>query len=496
MAMVDTNPSVESDGPETQKTGPGLFAVLLRKIKHIPRAIRHPRSFIKRQSFLRPLLPVFRFLEHLVRSVLVPFRTVPFLICYLWLRWFGRHRITNGDKHCTDRRIVMLVCTNLEVDPRVRREAEALAAGGFYVTIICTAWGSDVDECESLDWGANIAFKILPMHSSRFICSYPYLYSRMLYNAAVAEDAWAYHAHDLDMSFIVMLAAAQKKVACVCDFHEWYSQNVSYDPWTERFRPHHFFKRILYEHVEYLAIHYSSRVVTVCQSIRERLESVYQSPKAIRVVRNIPELAGQADEPLFDLRRELNIPEDQRIVLYQGGMGQSRNLEPVIEAMKYVANAVFVIRGPGHEMYATHYDNIARKCGVSDRVFCLPPVPHARVVTEAKSADVGLWTLLSNVGLNFKLALPNKVFEYLAAGLPILAADLPEVRALIDQYDVGLCFSPDDPECIAHCINQIVEDGSFFQRCRENIGPAMSDLRADEEWNKLVDLYQTLPETR
>jgi glycosyltransferase involved in cell wall biosynthesis len=119
-------------------------------------------------------------------------------------------------------------------------------------------------------------------------------------------------------------------------------------------------------------------------------------------------------------------------------------------------------------------------------------VPAARVVAEARAADVGLWTLLANVGLNFKLALPNKVFEYLAAGVPLLAADLPEVRALVADYGVGACFDPDDPRSIAAGIERFVADPGFLADCRANITRAMKDLRADQEWNRLVELYRQL----
>jgi glycosyltransferase involved in cell wall biosynthesis len=127
-------------------------------------------------------------------------------------------------------------------------------------------------------------------------------------------------------------------------------------------------------------------------------------------------------------------------------------------------------------------------------VFCLPAVPSTRVVVEARAADAGIWTLLSNVGLNFKLALPNKVFEYVAAGVPLLAADLPEVRRIVDAYQVGLCFDPDDPRDIADCMNRLVTDPGFLGRCRANLKKAQQELCGEKEWGKLVELYRTLGE--
>jgi glycosyltransferase involved in cell wall biosynthesis len=192
------------------------------------------------------------------------------------------------------------------------------------------------------------------------------------------------------------------------------------------------------------------------------------------------------------LRKELGIPPDKRIVLYQGGLGPSRNLEPVIEAMAKVPHAVFVMRGPGYEFWAKHYDRLARRCNVRDKVFCLPPVASTRVVAEARAADIGLWTLLANVGLNFAYALPNKVFEYMAAGVPLVAADLPEVRKIVRGYRIGVCFDPVCPTSIADAINRLADSAALREECRRNITGAVRDLRADQEWNKLVDLYRNL----
>jgi glycosyltransferase involved in cell wall biosynthesis len=113
-------------------------------------------------------------------------------------------------------------------------------------------------------------------------------------------------------------------------------------------------------------------------------------------------------------------------------------------------------------------------------------------VEAASAGDIGLWTLLANVGLNFRYALGNKIFEYLAAGLPLLVADLPEARRLVEHYQVGLCFDPDSPASIAIAIKRMVEDDNFREACRANIPRALHTLRAEQEWDKLVHVYRGL----
>jgi glycosyltransferase involved in cell wall biosynthesis len=388
------------------------------------------------------------------------------------------------------------VVTVLTQDPRVQRAARVLAASGFAVTIICPAWWrAQQGEQVTLDWGPGIQFRILPQRTSRFAAYFPYVFSFTMLRAAVREEVWAYHAHDLTTALLGLTAAALKRAACVCDFHEWYSENVTYHTRSQSYRPHPPFKRWLFQVYERLALHTATAVITVSESIGERLEKRYQAPRPVHIVRNIPLLYqsnNAAAAEYEDLRATLGIAAEQRIVLYQGGLGPSRNLEPVIRAMASVRGAVLVIRGPGHEVYGPAYQGLAQRVGAGDRVYCLAPVPSERVVEEAKAADIGLWTLLANVGLNFYLALGNKLFEYLAAGLPLLVADLPEARRLIERYRIGMCFDPDSPTSIAAAINRMAENDHFWEACKANIPLALEDMRADREWEKVVHLYRGL----
>jgi glycosyltransferase involved in cell wall biosynthesis len=164
--------------------------------------------------------------------------------------------------------------------------------------------------------------------------------------------------------------------------------------------------------------------------------------------------------------------------------------------MVHVPGAVLVIRGPEHEVYGPAYHALARRVGVSERVYCVGPVPSARVVEAARAGDIGLWTLLANVGLNFHYALGNKIFEYLAAGLPLLVADLPEARRLVQRYQVGLCFDPDSPASIAAVINRMVHEHGFWETCQAHIPLALQAMQADQEWARLVDVYRKLMRPR
>ena len=414
-----------------------------------------------------------------------------------WLKRHGQRRIPTSAPAKTNPLIVMLAYANLPVDPRIEREARSLAAAGYRVKVLCPSWKTPREGPARIpDWGPNVTFAVLSRRGAIYSHSFPWIYNPVLLHAALAEtDAWAFHAHDLDSALAGLVAAATRGVPCICDFHEWYSENISYDRRRNTYLPHSWLKRRVFQAMERLAIQSASRVITVCDSIAQALEKQYEAPRSIAVIRNIPiiDSPGALSAPTIDVRAQLGLPPEVKVLLYQGGVGPSRALEPVIQAMALVRNAVFVIRGPGIETYGPVYLDLAKRAGAEGRVFCLPAVPSARCVAEAKAADMGLCTLLSNC-LNFTMALPNKVFEYLAAGLPLACPGYPEIRKIVETYEVGVCFDPTDPISIATAINRLAEDDELLNRCRANIAAALQDLRADREWAKLTALYQQLTE--
>lgn len=418
----------------------------------------------------------------------VVFASLLLIFAFGWLRLIGRKRIPATAPEREDRLVVMLVISNLTIDPRVEREARTLAANGFRVKVICPQWDPPAPPP---DWGPRIAFEILSRRAGYYAILFPYVLGWRMWRAAARQDGWVYHAHDLNTALPALLAAAGRRVPCICDFHEWFSENVDYDAKTRTHRPHAGWKRRLYRLVERMALHHATAVITVCQSIAELLEREFQAPRKVHVIRNIPILSAATDPPTIDLRAQLGISPAQKVVMYQGGLGATRYLEPIVEAMAQVDNAVLVIRGPAIERHAPHYLAVAREAGAAGRVFCVPGVPANAVVREAAAADIGVWSLLANVGLNFRLALPNKIFEYLAAGIPVLAADLPEAAKIVNRYGVGACFDPTNPKSIAAALRRLAEP-IFYEGCKARIPAALADLRADKEWAKLVKIYSQL----
>ena len=391
--------------------------------------------------------------------------------------------------------ILMIVYSDLRIDPRVRREARALADAGFRVRIVYPDAMSLGGEKVRLDFGPGVEFRPLPITAASYIVRFPHVLGHEFVDAICEERPFAIHAHDLSTALVGLTAAGRLKVPCICDFHEWYSENVSWDHESKTHIPHPRPVRSAYRWTERLAMARATAVITVCESIAGELEGNYAFGfRRVHLIRNIPSSRRTPSRTYAPIREQLGISPDKMVVLWQGGTGPTRLLEPVIESLAYYDRFVLVIRGPSLDRFGDDYRALASRLRVSDRLILCPPVPSDDVIEAAHGADCGVWTL-PNLCKNFSYALPNKIFEYLFAGVPLLVANYPEVRRLIEQYNVGLLFDPYDPPSIAASIRRLNEEPGLANALRARIRAAVADLDADREWAKLVTLYDTLART-
>ena len=170
------------------------------------------------------------------------------------------------------------------------------------------------------------------------------------------------------------------------------------------------------------------------------------------VVRNIP--SACAPSPRGAAART-GPPE----VVYAGGLLRGRGLEQSIDALALVAGVKLALIGPGRPAYLTDLRERAVHAGVAERVEFRAPVPPGELVDALAGADLGL-SLIQPVCLSYELTLPNKVFEYIAAGLPVLVSDLPVMAAFVAEHRVGEVVAPGDPVAIAAAIERLTAPGA------------------------------------
>ena len=197
--------------------------------------------------------------------------------------------------------------------------------------------------------------------------------------------------------------------------------------------------------VESRSIRHADAVLTVGDAIADALEDAYSIPRPT-VLYNAPDGLEAGDRTV--LARELSLPDDDRmVVLYQGLFREGRGLPALVEAARRVEDVRLVLIGEG--------DLEVDASGLGDRLVMSPFVPPDRLATLTPGADLGT-CLIEPLTESLRLSLPNKLFEYLAAGVPVLASPLPEIEAVVGQ-GVGVLADPSDPDAVARALRRALD---------------------------------------
>jgi glycosyltransferase involved in cell wall biosynthesis len=215
--------------------------------------------------------------------------------------------------------------------------------------------------------------------------------------------------------------------------------------------------------------------------------------RQVDVVLNCPEPAEL--RPSNRIREELELPETDRIVLYQGMMNAGRGLPELVQAARgFPERAQLVMLGGG--VLEPALRRAVLETGLGDRVKLAGVVPQGQLHEWTASADLGV-LVLEPINLSKKLALANKVFQYMAAAIPVLATDLPENRRIIEQCECGWLVSNTRSEALAEQIGTILGDPDEMRRRGEN-GRRWFEDRYNwsvESKHLIASLRKVLPET-
>lgn len=183
---------------------------------------------------------------------------------------------------------------------------------------------------------------------------------------------------------------------------------------------------------------------TVCQSIAEEYNKKYGI--AMKVVRNIP-FASQVAPPHKPIESD-----GRKIILYQGAVNIGRGIEWVMDAMPYLDDFVFYIVGDGDIL--SELKQKAKEQCMEDRVVFTGRVPFEDLPAYTACADIGV-NLLENRGLNYYYSLPNRIFDFIRNNIPILANNFPEIKRIVEQYDLGILVDETTPEYLAEKIKEL-----------------------------------------
>jgi len=307
-------------------------------------------------------------------------------------------------------------------------------------------------------------------------------FSRLAPHYAAAMKADVYHAHDLNNLQSAALAALINDSRLVYDAHELFPEINN--RWVR-------LKKRYWTKVERRLLPKCDAASTVNEFIADEMASRYRVPPPT-VIYNAtnPPLGFDAANPPNHLREALGLERETRIALFQGWMAEGRGLENLVLAAKHLpANIVIVMLGFGD--YRSKLEQMARTAGLTARVLFLDAVPQDKLVEYCASADVGLIPYQA-VDLNNFYSSPNKLFDYIVAGLPIIANDLPFLRKMVVGHGLGLTAELHDAASYASAISLLLGNERLLRETRANLLEAAKVYNWDEEGKKVVAMYERI----
>jgi glycosyltransferase involved in cell wall biosynthesis len=388
-------------------------------------------------------------------------------------------------------RIGLISDSGIANDPRVRRQGDALSAAGF--DVVAVGQGSDVvrqpawpiaaiGPMPELPSGLGrklrrladaLVQRVRPRHVFDVYWRLNQRY-RALYALARRQDVDLWIANDWNTLPIVLRLQRETGVPFGYDTHELamdeYSQHLH---WRLTTRP-------IIMGVEREGIAKAAFVSCVSEGIARRLQQAYALPAPPVLVRNTPPYQQSP------LRKTGDKAGEQIRVLYHGVVSPGRALEECIASVaEWRPVFSLTIRGPADPAYLASLKRIAAEAGVADRVTFAPPVAMTELVAEARGFDVGLFAIKGHSRQN-EHVLPNKFFEYAMAGLALCVSDLPEMRALIEEREMGALIAQAESKAIATAINSL--NAARIDNFRANALLAARELSWEQEGQKMVSL--------
>jgi glycosyltransferase involved in cell wall biosynthesis len=371
-------------------------------------------------------------------------------------------------------RVLHVVLNDFRNDSRVLKECTSLRAHGYEV-LVAALHGPGLPSREEV---SGFEVRRIALWSSRLpkgkvagVCRRIELLLRI---ALGCRGNDVLHCHDLEALPIgvVMKLASLWSARLIYDAHE-YESNQSPGQSERRTRALQAIERVLIRAVDH--------TITVSPSIAREYVRLYGVPEPA-VVLNCPPL--QDPVPASRFRERFGIAESQSIFLYQGRLTVGRGVEETVQAFEAMPDDSRVIVFMGYGPLDGFVQEAARR---STRIFWHPAVHPDELISFTASADVGL-CLIEDSCLSYRYCLPNKLFEYIMAGIPVIASDLPEMRRVVKEEGVGALVADFRPDAIAGAIRACLR--SDIEAGRRASGLARLKYCWERQESTLLGIYE------
>jgi len=363
------------------------------------------------------------------------------------------------------KRIIVSVTSDLVSDNRVHKTCTTLTEMGFDVLLV----GRNLPGSKSLSprYYQTKRLKLLFNKGPLFYACFNFrLFCLLLF---LTFDLIL--ANDLDTLSATFLVSKLKNKPLVYDSHEFFTEvpELVYRPRVKK----------IWEWLERKMVPKLKHAYTVCDSIAQIYNEKYGVP--FRVVRNVP-VATNSNQ-----KEKGHSNNAEKIILYQGAVNVGRGLEQAIRAMKNVEDARLVIAGDGD--IRKELEELTAREELQEKVQFLGRLSIEELAKLTPKADLGL-SIEEDLGLNYRYALPNKLFDYIQAKVPVLVTNLPEMAAIVKKYAIGKVASSPEPNHLAKIFSEMLTEENSRKTWEKNLEIAASELTWENEEKVLQEIFQ------
>lgn len=366
------------------------------------------------------------------------------------------------------RKIITSVINNYQGDQRVQKVCNSLMKFGFNVEVVAT----------NLRGNPELKFPypvhVLPLSTQngmKMYLDFNWKLFRKLLKITRKDDVLL--ANDLDALLPNYLVHRIKGCELVFDSHEIFSEVP-----TLYNRP---FRKKIWKGLEGFIVPKIKHFYTVSDGYADWFEKAYKIRP--EVIRNVP-VVKPATESLNIKLPKVNSQE--KIIIYQGAINFSRGIDKMIRAMEYLENVQLWIVGIGPKKAG--FEALTSELNLEEKVKFIGQVSPSQLKSITLRADLGL-SLEEDFGISYRYALPNKIFDYTHAGIPVLGTNLPEIKNTIEKFGIGKTIQNHTPQHIAELIQEMLDEGKSLYA--ENLKKAAEVFNWENEEQKLERIYSS-----
>lgn len=360
----------------------------------------------------------------------------------------------------------IFVCVSNDVynDNRVRKTSHSLSEFGLRVHLLCLK--------SKYNQGQKQADFVLHPIKRVFKKNFPYyaelnirIFFTLLFKSL--DIIWA---NDLDTLLGCFIVGKLRRKPIIFDSHEMFCQVAELQDNPKAQKVWLCLEKFMLPKLKY--------VITVCDPIKDYFKNNYNIEA--KVVRNIP-LQNKETEVK-------NFPMKEKIIVWQGATNIDRSLEDIVLAMKDI-DAKLYIMGSGDVI--KDLEKIVSENNLKNKVILTGRLTFEQMMSYTKRASVGL-SLDRPTNENYRISLPNKIFEYINTATPIVCTPLPEIKNIVEKYNVGCFINEPTKENISKTLNSILNNNELLQTFSNNSIIAQKELSWENEQETIFDILKQI----